>query len=189
MRKCRQKQIPKPLAPSGIKALPAWQREREAILQRLCIWIESKVSQGKKVRPLARQAARRWHGKAFRCDPSRKLTLSANRLVAIYYKWQRSGRNPRALALEYAPANRRPVTSKEQGRFLKQASAPGIFTFAAAWKSMERTAPAPFTLNHLCQSLPKSVRRELRRLFHARRNQRGIETRFGRYLAKGGFRI
>jgi hypothetical protein len=164
-------------------------QEREAILQRLCIWIETKVSQGKKVRPLARLAARRWNGKAFRCDPSRKLTLSANRLVALYYKWQQAGRTSQALARGYAPANRRPVTSKEQGRFLKHASAPGTLTFAAAWQSMQRTLAVPFTLNHLCQSLPSPVRRELRRLFHARRNQRGIETRFGRYLAKGGFRV
>jgi hypothetical protein len=162
-----------------------WQKERAARLHRQFKRVEQARQQGKSVNAALAHFSWYWRGEHYRSNPDIKVHFSIHRLRNLFYQWQRGGRNPRAIALKYAPANRRIVTRKEQAHFLKHASAPGTLTFAAAWQSMQRTLPVPFTLNHLCQSLPSSVRRELRRLFSSRRKQRGIETRFKRFVAKG----
>lgn len=166
----------------------AWQKEREAILQRLCQRIEDQVSQGKKVRPLIWRAARRWNGKPFRCDPSRTLALSPGGFNKLFYNWRRNGRTAQSFALKFNPANRRPVTPQQVTRFVRHASQPGTFTFAAAFAAMQRTSqPVQYSPTHFFSSLPAELSKALRRLFHGRRQQRGIETRFKHFLAKGGY--
>lgn len=163
-----------------------WQKERATRLHRLCNWIETKVSQGKKVRPLTRLAARRWNGKPFRCDPSRKLTLSAGRLATLFYQWLGAGKTPESVALHYNPSNRRIVSRREIARFVRHAAAPGTFTFAAAFAAMQRTRPVSYSATHFFRAIPADQSKALRGLFHGRRRQRGIEVRFKCFVRKAG---
>jgi len=78
-----------------------WQQARTTILQRICTGVESLVSRGAKVRPLINRAAKRWNAKPFRSDPSRRLKLSASRLLTLFYNWKRNGQLPGAFHLGY----------------------------------------------------------------------------------------
>lgn len=156
-----------------------WQEERLATLQRVCARIESHVAAGKKVQPQCRRAAKRL----------RKLKLSGGRLTTLFYLWRSNGRTPQTFALNWNPANRRPVTRAQIKRFVHQAKQPGTYTFAAAWQQMQHGGqPISFSPTHFFASLPAELSKELRGLFYQRRKLRGVEARFNRFLEQGGWR-
>jgi hypothetical protein len=155
-----------------------WQTERQTALQRICERIELQVSQGGKVRPLCRRAAKRL----------RKVALSGGRLATLFYLWRSNGRTPQTFALNWNPANRRPVSRAQIARFVRQAKQPGIFTFAAAFAGMQQSSkPVQFSPTHFFRSLPAALSKELRGLFYQRRKLRGVEGRFLRAIRKGDF--
>lgn len=163
-----------------------WKKEHAERLHLQFSRVEAARRQGKSVKAALQYFAWYWRGKSYRANPKIKVRLSPSHLRKLYYQWRRNGRTSSAVALRYKAVNRRPVKPAEIARFVRHASAPVAFTFAGAWNAMQRTQPLPYSMSHLWASLPAELRRELRRLFYGRRKQRGIETRFRRFLEKGG---
>jgi len=78
-----------------------WGRELAQTKHSICRTIARGVQSGLKVRPQARRAARRWNGKPYRCDPTRKFSLSQTTIVRAWYRWQRGGQVPAAVRLQF----------------------------------------------------------------------------------------
>lgn len=149
--------------------------------------VEAARRKGKSVKKALVHFCWYWRGERYRSNPRIKVQFSVQRLRTLFYQWRNNGRTPQALALHYRPA-RRVVKRTEIARFVRHAAAPGIFTFAAAFAAMQRTNSVSYSMNHLWRSLPAQLSKELRQLFHARRQQRGLEAGFSRFVVKGGWR-
>ena len=163
-----------------------WQIERSNRLHRQFRRVEAARLTGKSVKSALVQFCWYWRGERYRSNSRVKVQFSLPRVRTLFYQWRANGRTPEAIALKYRPGNRRIVTRREVSRFLHHAAAPGIFTFAAAFAAMQRAgSPVKSSPTHFFSSLPADLSKALRQLFHGRRKQRGIETRFKRFL-KGG---
>ncbi len=78
-----------------------WQIERAAILHRACQGIRAAVSSGKGIQRKICQVSRRLNGRPFKCDPSRRLFLSATTMRRVWDAWRRGGEVPAARRLQY----------------------------------------------------------------------------------------
>ncbi|HEV2456195.1 MAG TPA: hypothetical protein VGY98_18165, partial [Verrucomicrobiae bacterium] len=86
---------------SAISSFKAWQRERAVILQRACRSLKQRHAHGETLRQAGKVVAGRYHGMAFKCDPDRKLQLSASTLRRIFRVWTRNGELPHAFRLNF----------------------------------------------------------------------------------------
>lgn len=83
--------------------LPAWQTERAKLLQRE---FQRDAAAGKPIGRALRKMARRLHGRAYRCEPSRRMKLSAVTLRRLWDAWRRGGEVPAVFAIKpsYRPS-------------------------------------------------------------------------------------
>lgn len=86
---------------SAISSLNAWQCERASILQRACQSLKRRHARGETLRQAGKIVAARYHGITFKCDPARKLQLSASTLRRIFRAWTRNGELPHAFRLNF----------------------------------------------------------------------------------------
>ena len=98
------KTIPKnPQAVSaGCDTLPPWQVERCQILQAACVRIKARVARGEKFKTSIRRTAGRLNGQTFKSDLSRRLKLSVNTLIRVYYTWKKAGETIEVFQFGYA---------------------------------------------------------------------------------------
>lgn len=165
-----------------------WQNERAARLHRQFQRVEVARLKGKSVKAALSQFCWYWRGERYRSNPRITVQFSLPRVRTLFYQWRANGRTPEAIALHYRPGNRRIITRREIARFVGITATPGIFTFAAAFEAMQRSGrPVKSSPTHFFSALPVGLRKELRRLFYGRRQQRGIEIRFKRFLVTGGY--
>lgn len=177
------------------KSVVTWKGERENILQSICKSIARQVSHGEKVRPLIHRAASRWNGKPFRCDPKRKLVLSAARLLNLYYHWKRSAELPSAFRFRYvgtAPT----VPAAVLCRFIEFCAAMRWPSMKAAWTAFarrkgsfrngQRKSRVRFTYQQALRYFPASKFRALQTQLVARAN---AEIELGRLRLQYCFKI
>jgi hypothetical protein len=81
-----------------------WQSERAGILHRACGALQSAVQAGKPVCKSLQLISRRYHGRPFKADPSRRLQLSPLTLRRAWNAWRRGGEVPSAVRLKFRPA-------------------------------------------------------------------------------------
>jgi hypothetical protein len=158
-------------------------RERARLLLSICRAFDRHVEHGHALAPQFKRLARRWSGRVYRCDPSRSIRFSAERLRKIYYGcWLRSGRKPESLSYRYG-ANVPRFTLSLRNRRKLRVLLTGCTSFAAL-----RTALFPRASTRPCDKtfrrcFTASERQHLHQVFALRRAI-GAETReFARWAA------
>jgi hypothetical protein len=83
------------------KPIPAWQIERAKKIHRACLRVQSALARGEKITRSTRRAARYYHHKNLKSDPSRRLLLSGQTLRRLFELWKNSGQVPSVLIIKY----------------------------------------------------------------------------------------
>lgn len=84
-----------------LNQIHAWQNERGRILHRACQSIRAATQRGAGVGRAIRRVASRYNRRQYKCDPSRRIKLSAVTLRRAWDMWQRNGESPDAFRLRY----------------------------------------------------------------------------------------
>lgn len=142
------------------------------ILQRICKGAEKRLQCRRGVHRALRAAAWRWKNRCYRCDSSRRVRLSLNSLVAIYYRWVRAGKTPEAFTLNYRSCPPK-VSARLIADFIRVCGEPGIYsmleafeTLSRRWRAGEikrphkfrRSAELPFSYSAFCRALSDEQR-------------------------------
>ncbi len=168
-----------PALPAGARLLfPAWQRERARRIHCICRCVERRIERGKSMRQAVHWFACYWKGRTYRSG--HQVRLSAKTIVRLFYRWQKGGRTPSAVALRYWKDNRKLPLSQVL-ELARACIAPGVRSFRAAWRQMQNPAATPDAFWH---AFPIQVRAQLVALCAARRRveylertaQRSIDT-------------
>jgi hypothetical protein len=83
------------------KSISDWKKERAAKLQNSCERLRVAVAAGKPVGKTVHRVARSLNGRPYRCDPSRRLKLSAVTMRRVWDVWRRGGEVPAAFKLNF----------------------------------------------------------------------------------------
>ncbi len=136
--------VPSPVRPfkQGFKKMKqpspnqisGWQTERSKKLQRHCLRIKSAVANGKPTQQTIRRVARSLNGSAYRCEPSRRLALSAKTLRRAWDKWKLGGEVPAAFKLNFNP-HRRFIPAPVLVRFAEFCASHRQRSLSAAWRN------------------------------------------------------
>lgn len=128
---CRNMPGATTLAPGSVR-IPAWQRERELMLNRACNRISEIHRAGLPVCGAIRRVARyRFSQRSYR--DGRPVRLSESRLTTLFYKWRSAG--SAAFALHYrSPQAALPEVTI--AAFMAECQRPGISSMSAAWRSL-----------------------------------------------------
>jgi hypothetical protein len=123
------------------KSISAWQTERQAKLQRACNRIRRAQAAGKPIGKTIRRVSHSLNGRPFRCDPARRLMLSAATLRRLWDNWRRGGEVPAAFKLNFY---RQPsaLTAPVLVRFTDFISAGYHRSLSAAWQKFCNRAGA-----------------------------------------------
>lgn len=108
--------------------LPAWVQERAFWLGRICRLIDARRLKGKTLGCSFRHFSRKWWGKAYRVNPSRKWRLGQGTLVRAYYRWKKQGDNGLLLSV----CGPRKTTQQVMREILLRAADPGVLSFRDA---------------------------------------------------------
>ncbi len=168
----------------------AWQIERAAILHRACQGIRAAVSSGKGIQRKICQVSRRLNGRPFKCDPSRRLCLSAQTMRRVWDAWRRGGEVPAARRLQYRV--RRPrLSASLLIRFADFCSRVQQPSLKAAWQNFAARGgnfgrgrragnPLKITYGQICHHFPAAV-------FY--RMKQHLKTIQAEQVALGGLRL
>lgn len=143
-----------------------WQLERARRLHCICQGVAAALQRGETHHAAISRAARRWHGKSYRCEPARKWKLSAHSLRAHFAAWRKSP-TPSAFSLGYRtrPA---PDTEALAASLRAACIAPACTSLASAIRSVQSGHPGHSERN-LRRLLDARTRRVLRTIHAARR--------------------
>jgi len=115
----------------------AWQAERAALLHRACNSIQMRINHGERNRKAFRRVAKYLTGRAFKCDPNRRLVLAESTLRSHFRKWKRGGEVPAAFKLNYYV--RRPsIPAPVFVRFAEFCASQPLPSVKAAWEKFCR---------------------------------------------------
>lgn len=117
--------------------LPAWQIEYATRLHSICTAIAARQAKGGKLSRGLRVFARRWNGKPYRCDPSRRFRLSAKSLERAYGKWRNGGGVPSAIRLNYKPDATSKVTAPVLRAFVSALFLPSVNSGVEAYRLLQ----------------------------------------------------
>ena len=151
--------------PKQTANIPAWQTERQSILQRACQSINFRRARGEKLKAILPRVARRYRGQPFKAAPAKRLALTPATLRRLWLAWKRCGEVPAAFKLNYAIARPR-VPAPLLARFVDFVAARSFRSLAAAWQSFvsqpinQRTA-GRYSLAQVKYSFPVSEFRAL----------------------------
>ncbi len=164
-----------------LPAAPAWQIERARILNRTFKCIEVRRERGQSLRKALVRFTWQWRcrNRHYRAAPNRQIRLAgAGTLRSLFYRWRRGGRCPEAVALRYKVRPLR-VSPELAKRFLVECAAPGILSFAAAWRGM---GPPGLDVRAVIAALPTGTRVGIRTGFHAKRRLAALGVTLGRQI-------
>jgi hypothetical protein len=116
---------------------PAWQREHQQTVLRICILIAARLQKGESISRCVRRYSKRWNGKPFECDPSRKFQLSQETIRRAFWKWRRGGEVASAVALQYQPAIASKVTAPVLRSFITALFLPSVRSCVEAFRLLE----------------------------------------------------
>ncbi len=127
-----------PREPAGLSLLPVapWVLERAKLLHTICRHVERRLPKDGILRA-ARRFARRWNGRSFRCEPTRKLRLGGSTLVRFFYQWKKAGRCPAAFQLHFQ-AGTAPVPGTLVEMFAKACQAEGVTSMRTGFDAVVR---------------------------------------------------
>jgi hypothetical protein len=115
------------------KQISAWQDERAALLHCACKSVQTRINHGERKRKAFRRVAKYHSGRAFKCDPKRRLSLSEETLRRAFARWKQSGELPSAFRIHYQP--RRPaIPALVLVRFTNFCAGQQLPSLKAAWK-------------------------------------------------------
>jgi hypothetical protein len=154
-----------------VPSFNSWQRERAAILQRACRSLKWRHEHGETLRSAGRIVAARYHEMVFKCDPARKLQLSASTLRRIFRVWTRNGELPHAFRLNFI-TRQSVFTSPILTRFIQFIVDRPQPSLAVAWRKFcerggnfgpGRRAGKPLKISYysIRYALPTSLFREI----------------------------
>jgi hypothetical protein len=160
----------------------SWQSERAARLRHWCEQIDARAKEGVPAWQTIRRITRR--KRFYRCDPGRRVRISARTLDRVYRAWRASGRSDAAFRLGYVTSQFR-FTARHWQRVAKAAADPELLSLAAIWRAAFKGASRP-SEDTFCRHLTAATRAQLRVLFNQRRNQRRAAQRVTRLLIQEG---
>ena len=166
--------LPSPLrdtAADGKHFKPDWQSERAAIVHRACQSVQRLVDARHSVAVATRRTAARFAGRPFKCDPSRRLALSALTLRRAWNKWRMAGQVPSALRQQFRPVNST-VSALVLCQFIDLCAKRPWPSLAAAWTQFSRAggvvtrgrrlgAPVGITYSQAARYFPAAHFRQL----------------------------
>lgn len=114
--------------------IQGWHGERAALLDRACRSVQKRTSRGEKIFKVIRRVARKYNGRRFKSDPSRRLKLSEKTLWRVFAVWKRGGELPAAFRLNYQP-RRSVLTAPILIRFINLASNQKFSSMKSAWEA------------------------------------------------------
>ncbi|HEX3627267.1 MAG TPA: hypothetical protein VH280_17815 [Verrucomicrobiae bacterium] len=120
------------------KQIPAWQRERDGILQRACRSLKGRRERGECLERAGKIVARRYDGLAFKCDPERKLRLNHKTLRHLFREWTHNGESSDVFRLNYIHGRQSVFTSPILTRFLQFIIDRPQPSLASAWKKFSQ---------------------------------------------------
>jgi hypothetical protein len=132
--------------------LPAWQAERESILQHVCTRIASRGKFSGSLSSNILRYSRLYHGRPFKSHPALKLHLQPGTLVNLWYRWRRGGEVPSAFRLRYAPQHL-PVPAALLIRFVEFCACARWPSLRDAWTAFE-TRGGRFSRGRAVSRLP-----------------------------------
>ena len=89
------------------KSKANWQAERAALLHRACKSVQTRINHGERKQKAFRRVAKYNNGRAFKCDPKRRLSLGGKTLQRAFARWKHGGEVAAAFLIHYQP--RRPA--------------------------------------------------------------------------------
>jgi len=152
-----------PQKASTFNRLPAWQREHAARLHTICGYIAVCQVKGKKLSRSVAFFVRKWSGKSYKTDPSRKFTLSRTTLYRVYAQWQAGGSTPSAICPRYRATNSK-LKPAQLRAFLRLLFMPGTRSAVHAFDMFKHRRPGarPISYAALMRHLPLKVHQQLR---------------------------
>jgi hypothetical protein len=130
------------------------------------------------------EAARRWKGKTYRSAPGRSISLSEGTLDRLWYRWQKAGRDPRAIELGYKAA-RMEVTAGITEGICQRAGQQDIESFSKLLRLVcngsATRVPSRRTVE---RAIPEPKRRAIVALMRSRRSAASAVRKIGRELKK-----
>ncbi len=141
-------------APITAPRISQWQIEREKLLLRLCRLMLTRVQGGQSISKAAREVSRRWNGRHYKCEPTRRIQLSASSFAAHFSRWQKDQRIE-----SFRLAYKGPTAKKVPPAFIREvarrAQAPEVYS----WQSILRSMQADMNRGKRIPGLPKKLNR------------------------------
>jgi hypothetical protein len=106
--------------------------ERASRLHRCFLRVQARIARGSPIQKTIQRSARSLRGRAYRCDPTRKLAVSYGTFRRSFDLWNRHGRTPAALALHFK-SRRRMVSRSALIRFFKFCANGSHRSLTEAW--------------------------------------------------------
>jgi hypothetical protein len=115
------------------KSIPAWQIERAKKLHRACVSVQTRLAHGERKRKAFRRVAKYHNGRAFKCDPKRRLSLSEQTLRRTFARWKLDGEVLSAFWIQY---KHRPsaLTAPVLIRFIEFSARQQFPSMKSAWE-------------------------------------------------------
>lgn len=113
-----------------------WQTERENLLLRLCRHMDARVKRGQPVAKAARKFSRKWNGRFYKSDSSRKIQMSASSLAAHYSRWQVK-EDPETFRLHYQGPTVKKIPSAFLNEVARRATASSAYSFQSVLRDMQ----------------------------------------------------
>jgi hypothetical protein len=102
-------------------------------LHRACNSVQTRLNRGERKRKAFRRVAKYHNGRAFKCDPRRRLSLSEGTLRRLFAKWKRVGEVPSAFWIQYKP-RRSTITAPVLIRFIDFSARQQFPSMKSAWE-------------------------------------------------------
>lgn len=154
-----------PLLPRVHFLSTTWQTERERRLLRIFRCLDRGLALGKALHPMLVKHAWRWRGRRYRSQHGHPIRFSVSTLDRLYRVWCAGGRTPAALALRYrAPVKIHP---RDALKFSRVCINSPVSSFEEAYGRLPNRPRGTWFAYRL--ALPEGLRRQMVRLFSARR--------------------
>ncbi|HRT57632.1 MAG TPA: hypothetical protein P5038_13480 [Candidatus Paceibacterota bacterium] len=158
-----------PLRPGGVQvALKPWIAERARLLHRVCGLVDRDCAAGLKTAQVFRRRARLVRGRKYRCDPGRRVQLTADRLRNVYYQWRHAGRRIEFFQQAYARLFL-PVPAAAVRQFVEACAMPDVLSASEAARRVEG---GRFTYRRLLDALPARLQQRIWAVLAQRRAAR-----------------
>jgi hypothetical protein len=152
-----------------------WQNERSKLLHRVCKSFDAALQRGEPACKTINKISRRYQGRLYSANPTRRLQLSPISLRRAFKQWRLGGRLPSAIRLKFKPAPGIPAPVLI--RFTEFCARRRQSSLQAAWRNFQRT----WSGNHAHYSL-NQVRRHFGAVnfYRIQTSLRAIETEQGK---------